>query len=142
MAVGSPGIEIVGTPEAADDAEHRASVENIHVWRIDLNGVHSKHTLLEVIARELRIPDYFGHNWDALEECLRDFDEGKGWLIIFESADSLLRLPVQDLVTFREILSSTMHFWGSEGRTFKILFVGSPVLSEEFLFPGPARRGG
>ena len=95
MAVGSPGIEIVGTPEAADDAEHRASVENIHVWRIDLNGVHSKHTLLEVIARELRIPDYFGHNWDALEECLRDFDEGKGWLIIFESADSLLRLPPQ-----------------------------------------------
>src|SRR6266849_437580 len=120
MKIGTSGIEIAETPAAADDAEHRASVENIHVWRIDLSGVDSKRTLMNAIGRGLGIPDYFGHNWDSLEECLRDFEEGKGWLIIFEGADSLLTLPHQDLVTFREILSDAVKFWSSEGREFNV----------------------
>ena len=31
-----------------------------------------KEKLLSVLAAKLRFPTYFGHNWDALEECLRD----------------------------------------------------------------------
>lgn len=39
-------------------------------------GLESKGDLLEHLRRELRFPDWFGGNWDALEECLRDL----GWL--------------------------------------------------------------
>lgn len=31
-----------------------------------------KEKLLGVLAAKLSFPGYFGHNWDALEECLRD----------------------------------------------------------------------
>ena len=31
-----------------------------------------KRDLLRALAIGLKLPAYFGHNWDALEECLRD----------------------------------------------------------------------
>lgn len=39
-----------------------------------------KEKLLDVLSRGLRLPKYFGRNWDALEECLRDLS----WLSEFE----------------------------------------------------------
>jgi RNAse (barnase) inhibitor barstar len=34
--------------------------------------VRSKEKLLGVLSQGLRFPNYFGWNWDALEECLQD----------------------------------------------------------------------
>jgi RNAse (barnase) inhibitor barstar len=35
-------------------------------------GITHKEDLLRYIAAELNFPDYFGFNWDALDECLAD----------------------------------------------------------------------
>lgn len=31
--------------------------------------------LFDALSEALALPDYFGHNWDALDECLRDLEE-------------------------------------------------------------------
>jgi hypothetical protein len=43
-----------------------------HVVILDLDGVTDKTALLERCAHDLRLPDWFGHNWDALADCLSD----------------------------------------------------------------------
>jgi len=40
--------------------------------RIDLAGCTDKATLLARFAAALHFPDWFGHNWDALSDCLTD----------------------------------------------------------------------
>lgn len=35
-------------------------------------GITSSEALLEELYQRLRFPDYFGGNWNALEECIRD----------------------------------------------------------------------
>ena len=52
-----------------DPAAYRA--EGALVVRIPAKA-KGKEKLLSVLAAKLRFPSYFGHNWDALEECLRD----------------------------------------------------------------------
>jgi RNAse (barnase) inhibitor barstar len=41
---------------------------------IEGDAVESKEELLDTIGEGFGFPDWFGRNWDALEECLRDLD--------------------------------------------------------------------
>ena len=41
-------------------------------------NITSKHVLLATLATQLNFPDYFGENWDALDECIGDLS----WLPI------------------------------------------------------------
>lgn len=96
---------------------------------IDLSNAQSKAAVIEAVRAGLRLPDYCGSNWDALEECLRDLKEGGGWLLVFENADGLLLLPTSELSTFLSVLSDTAEFWKDEGHSFRVALIGGPALA-------------
>jgi RNAse (barnase) inhibitor barstar len=41
--------------------------------KLDLEAIKTTQALFETLAKEFDFPDYFGHNWDAFDECLADF---------------------------------------------------------------------
>ncbi|MFJ8491631.1 barstar family protein [Streptomyces sp. NPDC094038] len=43
-----------------------------HLVTLDLDGVADKAGLMDRIAAALELPDWFGRNWDALTDSLRD----------------------------------------------------------------------
>jgi hypothetical protein len=43
---------------------------------IDVSDVSSSSALHELLAQKLRLPDYYGRNWDAFDECFGDPDAG------------------------------------------------------------------
>ena len=47
------------------------------VLTVDLKGIRSKKALLEALASGLKLPKHFGHNWDALADCVNDDSWGK-----------------------------------------------------------------
>lgn len=53
--------------ELLAELEHAGGV----VVRLDGREMRTDHDLFRVFARELNFPAYFGHNWDALVDCLR-----------------------------------------------------------------------
>ena len=71
--------------------------------------------LLTECARALDFPDYFGHNWDALEECLIDLEwlPAKGYVLLITDAVHVLPNDETEYETFLEILRDAGEAWGS-----------------------------
>src|SRR4051794_29117219 len=75
---------------------------------------------LEKIARALAFPEWFGGNWDALEDSLGDLSwrQGDGHVVIFtgwpaaEERDRLI-----------DVLRSSAEFWTQHGRPFFAVFI-------------------
>src|SRR5579862_6296363 len=63
-------------------------------FHIDGKNITRKEQLLNAVALALHFPKSFGHNWDALEECLVDLDmESDGFHVQVHEA-FLERVPV------------------------------------------------
>ncbi|ALA60981.1 barstar family protein [Nitrospira moscoviensis] len=69
-------------------------------------------------ARALDFPDYFGHNWDALEECLADLEwlPAKGYVVLITDAHHVIPDDEEEYETLLEVLSDAGEAW-SKGHT-------------------------
>lgn len=74
-------------------------------------GIQSKGALLDALARAGQFPEYFGGNWDALLDCLRDF----GWVrekqIVIVHSDVPLHANPVDCRIYLEILREAVNDW-------------------------------
>ena len=91
-------------------------------------GIKSKAVLLDAVSVALRLPDYFGGNWDALDECIRDLS----WLpegdVILAHQDLPLAEDRASLSTYLAILKEAVEKWRASGR--RNLIVVFPPNSE------------
>ena len=78
--------------------------------------------LLRSLYYLLWLPGYFGFNWDALYDCLRDF----GWIPcrkIVLVHDALPNLPEEDLKVYLEILRDSVLDWeGDQEHELEVFF--------------------
>ncbi|MEU7976753.1 barstar family protein [Micromonospora sp. NPDC049089] len=70
------------------------------------------HTFYE-FSDALIFPGYFGWNWAALSDCLRDLNwmPADGYLIVVENAPRVLSSSAEDRHTLLCILSQAVHHW-------------------------------
>ena len=109
-----------------DEIERAAGGAGLTVIRIDLKGLASKAGLLGRVARALNFPDWFGKNWDALNDCLTDLSwlDGRGWVIIFENSKHLAARKPQVFHSAVEVFQSANDYWRQAGKPFWVLFHG------------------
>jgi len=93
-------------------------------WRdLDLAGVADRKAFFGRCAAALALPDYFGHNWDALHECLLDLAGGgaPGVVVHWRRGAALARRAPEDVRTALEILQEAATYWGGRGRIFLVV---------------------
>ena len=79
-----------------------------------------KQALLKNLAAALDFPDWFGENWDALEDCLTDLSWRKaaGHVLLFDEVK-----PGDDLGVLIDVLRSSAEFWAGRGKPFFAVFI-------------------
>jgi RNAse (barnase) inhibitor barstar len=75
------------------------------------SGVESTADLFSWYQKEARFPDYFGRNWDAFLDCLRDFSWTDKKRIVIAHDDVPLSGNENELRTYLEILETAVNDW-------------------------------
>jgi len=80
------------------------------VLRVRRN-IQTKMDLLSHYAKEGHFPDYFGGNWDALLDCLRDFSWASQKRIVLAHDDLPVASQEDELRVYLEILETAVNDW-------------------------------
>ena len=108
------GVYRVSRADEVMDAVKGSSLSPMRVAFSD------KAQLLKNLAVALGFPDWFGHNWDALEDCLTDLSwrEATAHVLLIEEAK-----PGDDLGVLIDILRSSAESWAARGKPFFAIFL-------------------
>jgi RNAse (barnase) inhibitor barstar len=111
-------------PKALASVAKRAGFAFFH---IEGKNITRKEQLLNHVATALHFPGDFGHNWDALEECLTDLEwvDADGYLIYYDHIDGLLTEHPDQFETLVEILRDAVASWKEDGTAMVVLLSGT-----------------
>ena len=104
-----------------------AKAAGFDYFHIDGRNIARKEQLLNAMATALDLPPHFGHNWDALEECLVDMDvsDGDGFLIHYEQVDAIAAAHPSELETLVEIFRDSVTSWQEDGTPMVVVLTGA-----------------
>jgi len=90
------------------------------VQRVDLAGVRDKNGMLTAIGKALGFPEWFGHNWDALNDCLLDMGwrPAEGYVTLLDHCDGIHGRAEADFVSLMRSFQSAADEWREQGVPF------------------------
>ena len=104
-----------------------AAADGLAAFRIDIGHAHDKEDFLEHLSEAMKFPDWFGGNWDALADCLRDLSwiEGKGFVVILEKSKHFCSGHHHEFDEAIDVLKEAASYWRGQGKPFWAL-IGGP----------------
>ena len=115
------------TPVDLTRLQNAARAASFAVFTVDLAPAGEKVRFLAECARDLRFPESFGGNWDALADCLQDFSwrPAPGYLIRFVNTAVLAAASPADYAAAIEILGDAAAYWKGRQKPFFVLIDGA-----------------
>ena len=90
---------------------------------INLAGLKSKSAVLNKIGRALKFPQYYGKNFDALNDCLTDLEwlPANGYVFFIDGAQAFHAADPKNHSILLEVLQSAAEAWRDAGKPFWVL---------------------
>jgi RNAse (barnase) inhibitor barstar len=89
---------------------------------VHLSAINSKQELFKELFDKLKLPDYFGFNWDALSDCLRDFNwiEQQRIVLVHDQVPSLDETSFRTYI--RTLVYAIQDWKPGERHYFEVVF--------------------
>jgi hypothetical protein len=103
-----------------------AAEKNIRLVQMDGTQIEGEAELMAAIAAGFEFPDYFGANWDALDECLRDMGswlDARGYAIVMEKGEAYWRADAETAGLLVRSWTKAAEKWIEDGVPFNLVFV-------------------
>jgi hypothetical protein len=114
---------VFAAPRVIGPLRAAAKGTGIAWFDLDLAGVTGREAFLKRCGEKLQLPAYFGHNWDALRDCLLDFAGAgsPGAVVHWRRGAALAKRAPDAVKTALEILRESSLYWASTGRVFLVV---------------------
>lgn len=118
------------TPPDADALRDRARAQDLAWLEADCARVRSKPALLDAIAAAADFPAWFGHNWDALADSLRDFSwcPAAGYVLRLRDTGAARQALAAEWPTLIAVLNEVSCDWKARGKPFVAFVDGAAEL--------------
>jgi hypothetical protein len=117
-------------PAAVDALRKAASAAGLTWLDMPLAAVTDKTQFLALCKKQMKLPPHFGENWDALADCLRDFEwlKSKGYVLHLRGGGGFAKAAPGDYQTALAVLGEAAEFWKGKGTPFVVFVDGAKDL--------------
>lgn len=124
-----PGVSVVASLPFSVRLLADAAADGLEAVRIDVSHVATKAAFLAEFARRLAFPGYFGHNWDAFDECFRDlaWQAVPGHAFLLAGIDRFASAAPDDWRIALRIFESATEEWANAGKPLYVLLQAEPA---------------
>jgi len=114
------------TDAAVEDLEGESDVLGWRCIVLDGTEVEDRTAFLEAADEAFALPEWFGMNWDALEECLADLElEGaEGIVVLWTAWGTFAEAAPKDFAVALDVLASAVRGWSTDGVRGGVLLLG------------------
>lgn len=116
-------------PDALDELREAAARAGLAWFELDAAAAADKQGFLAACARSFGFPDWFGANWDALADCLRDLTwrRAPGYVVFWHGSAVLANAAPEAFATALEIFRDAASYWKERGGVFLIVLDEEPA---------------
>jgi hypothetical protein len=96
------------------------------IFYLDGREIRDKQSFLRKVAEVMRFPDYFGYNWDALDECITDLDwcPAARYILIYDYPEAFSKAEPEQWKMANDILRSAVEYWQETDTPLEVLLIG------------------
>lgn len=117
------GVYLVSTKPSVEDLRTLCNKHDLTLFYLSEKAIRTKNQFLDYVAKIFDFPDYFGRNWDALEDCLKDMDWAKanGFLILYEHFEAFAENEPKQFDQALDIFKEVAEYWQDKDTIFTVL---------------------
>lgn len=109
----NPDVYLLSSDAQVANLSPLSAIHRFSFFYIKGEEITNKETFLRRSGEALGFPDYYGRNWDAFEECIRDFGwcPAEGYLVLYDHFEVFaLNAPAEFKVAVA-IFRSAIKYW-------------------------------
>lgn len=97
-----------------------AKAAGLATFRVNLAHANDKAQMLAAIAKAMKFPNWFGHNLDALADCLTDmgWKPADGYFVLLEHCDGIHGKAEEDFSGVLNVFEQAIQDWREEDLPF------------------------
>jgi Barstar (barnase inhibitor) len=108
-----PSVYLLDVALTIKEIERLKQDRGTKVFVFDGERMIDSNSLFQEFAIVMQFPEYFGHNWDALKDCLTELDghEVDRYIITIDKLDRFITNDPSQWTSFLDVCKSVVEYW-------------------------------